>query len=397
MKPSILQRCAQAATGALCAWLLAGCVVVIPQRPRPAPTVQADVVLATERGMRSIVFDARAGYLSLSNTAFGGTQVMRTNAVVNRASVWSAVDLEACALGPARDGAPLRAPALTRLDGKIYLFQSTSGSAKEHSLCQLERAMEWFAPRDQGLRLCAGLNCERLSMTDLQSWRGQLVSNAGAGLNVLASADDGRNWRALLGSVENDACTHSAFRSVGQRLLVGGECPLDTAFLRAYQLAADGVSLASSEPLALALPTLDSRNVQFIRPVGAVVFAGVEGGLLRSTDGARSFAFVIRHPAEGPSNPYITGLLALRGRPHVVLAAGFDKVTGKAYLAVSRDAGERWTDVSDSLPGFDRAPLEGAAQVTSLIQDPLGRILLTLNLNQESQGRLVLLTLGGVD
>jgi hypothetical protein len=169
MNLSLLQRCAQAATGALCAGLLVGCVVLAPQRPRPAPTVHADVVLAAERGMRSIVFDARAGYLSLSNTAFGGTQVMRTNAVINRASVWSPVDLEACALGPARDGAPLRAPALTRLDGKIYLFQSTFGSAKEHSLCQFERAMEWFAPRDQGLRGCTGLYCERLWMTDLQS------------------------------------------------------------------------------------------------------------------------------------------------------------------------------------------------------------------------------------
>jgi hypothetical protein len=214
---------------------------------------------------------------------------------------------------------------------------------------------------------------------------------------VLASADDGRNWRALLGRVENGACTHSAFRSIGQRLLVGGKCPLDIGFLRAYELAADGVSLASSEPLPLALPALDNRNVQFIRSVGAAVFAGVEGGLLRSTDSARSFAFVIQHPVEGPNYPYITGLLSLRGRPSVLLAAGFDKASGKAYLAISRDAGERWTDVSASLPSSDRAPLEGAAQVTSLIQDPLGRILLTLNLNQDSQGRLVLLTLGGVD
>jgi hypothetical protein len=75
-------RCA----AALCAWLLAGCVLIVPQRPRPAPSAHADVVLATERGMRSIVFDARNAYLSLSNTATGGTLVLRSGQVVNRSS-----------------------------------------------------------------------------------------------------------------------------------------------------------------------------------------------------------------------------------------------------------------------------------------------------------------------
>ncbi len=383
--------------GALCAVLLAGCVVVLPQRPRPAPSAHADVILATERGMRSIVFDAHHGYLSLANTPAAGSLVLRTGPVLNRASAWTPVDLEACALGPARDGEPLRAPALARLEGKIYLFQPTFGSAKEHALCQYERAMEWFAPRDAGLRVCTGLHCERLWMSELQAYRGQLFSNAGAGLNVLASADQGRSWRALLGSVENYVCTHSAFRIVGERLLTGGECPLDAAFLRAYALAPDGVSLASSAPLPVALPALDNRNVQFIRQVGERVFVGVEGGLLRSVDGGRSFGFVIHHRLEGPHYPYVSTLLALRNRPDVLLAAGFDKATGKPYLALSRDGGARWTNVSASLPGFERAPFEGPAQVTSLIQDPLGRILLTLNLDPEARGHLVLLTLGGVD
>ena len=243
MKPYSF-RCA----AALCAWLLAGCVLSVPPRPRPAPSAHADVIFATERGMRSIVFDARNAYLSLSNTASGGTLVLRGGQVVNRASGWNPVTLAACALGPARSGEPLRSPALLRLDGKIYLLQPSFGSVKEHSLCRLERAMEWFAPRDSGLRGCSGIECERLWMTDLQAWRGQLFSNAGAGLNVLASADDGRSWRALLGSVDSYGCTHAAFRLVGERLLTGGECPLDIAFLRAYRLAPDGVSLISPFP-----------------------------------------------------------------------------------------------------------------------------------------------------
>ena len=66
-------------------------------------------------------------------------------------------------------GAQRRGAALTRLDGKIYLYQPTFGSAKERSLCQFERALEWFAPRDEGLMVCTGLYYERLWMTELQS------------------------------------------------------------------------------------------------------------------------------------------------------------------------------------------------------------------------------------
>jgi hypothetical protein len=67
------------------------------------------------------------------------------------------------------------------------------------------------------------------------------------------------------------------------------------------------------------------------------------------------------------------------------------------YLAISVDGGSRWSDLSASLPGDERPPGEAAAEVTSLVQDPLGRILLTLNLAPQAQGRLLLLTLGGVD
>lgn len=197
--------------------------------------------------------------------------------------------------------------------------------------------------------------------------------------------------------MESDACTHCAFRIVGQRLLTDGECPLDIAFLRAYPLAGDGVSLDSDQPLPLVLPALDNRKVQFIGEAGGRVFAAMEGALLRSTDGARSFQFVIRQPLQAAAYPYIGSMLALRNRPEIVLAAGFDKASGKPYLAMSTDGGGRWADLSASLPGYERAGFEGTTQVSSLVQDPLGRILLTLNLDQDVRGRLVLLTLLGVD
>lgn len=130
-----MNRLVHRLAGALCAALLAGCVVYFPPRPRPRPrpdpSARADMLLATERGMRSLVFDAHHGYLSLSNTASAPSLVLRTGAVVNRASAWLPLELEECALGPARGGQPLRAPALARLEGKIYLFQPTFGSAKD--------------------------------------------------------------------------------------------------------------------------------------------------------------------------------------------------------------------------------------------------------------------------
>lgn len=108
-----MKRLFHPGTGALCASLLAACIVYGPQRERAAPSAHAEVLLATERGMRNIVFDARHGYLSLSNTACAGTLVLCTGQVVNRASSWIALDLEQCALGPARNGEALRSRAWT--------------------------------------------------------------------------------------------------------------------------------------------------------------------------------------------------------------------------------------------------------------------------------------------
>jgi hypothetical protein len=386
--PCLINRIVVAAV----ATSLAACVLPLPQRPPALPSVHADVLLATERGMGSIVFDAGHSYLALSNTPHAPSMVLRSGVVVNRASQFVPLDLQACALGPARDGQAPRLPRLRRLNGRIYLFQPTPGSAKEHALCQYERALEWFAPRDDGLRLCQGVQCERLWMTELHSARGQLLSNAGAGPNVLVSADQGASWRAVIGSVERHGCEHGTFQIVGQRLFVAAACPHALAGLRAYQLAGDGVSLASGEPLPLVWPDLQGRAPGVLGQAGASVFAAVAGGLLRSADGGASFAFVIGHPRSGPHTPQVNTLLALRNREHVLLAAGTDLASGHAYLALSVDGGQRWTDVSASLPDHQRR-----ASVTSLTQDPLGRILLTLTLQAPVQGRLVLLTLGRLD
>ena len=121
----------------------------------------------------------------------------------------------------------------------------------------------------------------------------------------------------------------------------------------------------------------------------------MEGGLLRSDDGGRSFKFVIRQPVEGASNyPYITRLLSPAGKPNVLVASGFDKAKGVPYLVWSADNGDKWTDLSSLLPGFRRTSGDGTAQVTSMVEDAQGRILVTVNEQFQSKGRLVAVKLG---
>ena len=171
------------------------------------------------------------------------------------------------------------------------------------------------------------------------------------------------------------------------------------AFVEAYQLNADGSALASESKLALNLPALENRNVQFIESVADTkrVFIGVEGGLLRSEDNGVSFRFVIQEPLSGSKNyPYIRSFLALKGKPDTMVIGGFDKATQLAYLAWSKDGGATWTDISKLTPNHGKAPAGGAVTtITGIFEDPQGRILVTMNELGEGQGKLLLLNLGG--
>lgn len=356
-------------------------------RPAPLqhPHGHADVLLATDSGMGGLAFAGGHAYLSLANSASRPSAVLRT-AAVNRASVWTPLPLGDCALAPAQAGEPWRSPALSRLGGTVYLYQRTI-AFHEQALCRLERSRGSMVPHDPGLRLCRASSCEQLWMTGLQLHGGTLLSNAGGGANVLALEHGGRSWRALTGTFSTSACAHAAFAVAGRRLLVGMQCPPGTATLQAWELP------HASAALPVAAPPLEGRAIHVIAPAGSAVFAGVSGGLLKSVDGGASFRFVIHHAPGSAAMPHIRHVLALGKRAAVVVAAGADPVLRRPYLAVSRDGGERWTDLSSILPG---AQGSGAA-VTSLAQDRQGRLLATLNLQPQAQGRLVLLTLGGVD
>jgi hypothetical protein len=377
--------------------LLAGCGGGGDDRGAVDAVTRIDQIVTSARGIEDIAFDGGTAYLSLGNSTASASSIMRSVGSVGVASQWTPMAVSSCALpvlGP--DDYP-RAARLKQAAGKTWLYQPSYGE-KDHSLCALDTASSAWVPKDDKLRVCYQGYCDVLWMDQLQAVGTHLFSNAGAGLNLLVSDDVGLTWRALIGSVESYSCTHQAFEIVGSRLIVGGECPLDAAYLRAYQLSADGTHLASPTPLPMSVPDIENRNIQLIQAIAGTerVFAGVEGGLLRSDDGGKTFSFAIRFNQDDKRYPYITRLLSPKGKPNVVVAAGFDKATSKPYLAWSNDGGVKWTELSSMLPRYARSsPTDDlAAQVTSLVEDPSGRIFLTMNDEPETKGRLLLLTLG---
>ncbi|WP_229431765.1 MULTISPECIES: hypothetical protein [Massilia] len=367
------------------------------------PVTRIDVLASHTRGMQNIAFYKGSAYIGMSNSATEGTAVVRTGLPVTAASQWSTVALGPCGLAPFNDMAPQRAPTLRPLGDSLWLFQpwyeDAASGKQEHALCALDAAGAAFAAQDQSLRACYEQYCYTLWMDELKMVGTRLFSNPGAGLNLFVSDNKAATWRVLLGQFDSMTCYHQSFHVVGSRLLVGGECPLDDAFIRAYQLSADGSRLVSQEELAITVPELENRNIQFIDSIDgtARVFAGVEGGLLRSDDGGRSFKFVIRHPIEGAAMyPYVQRFLALKGKPNVLVVGGFDKANARPYLAWSNDGGDHWTNISAMLPGYNRGAGDTSlsGQVTSLVEDPQGRILLTLNEDETAKGKLIQLTLG---
>lgn len=389
--------------------LLAGCGGSDdPPAPPPVTTApaapvatRAEVIARTAGAMGSVALVGGSAYVSVSNTVLTDSGVFKAALPLQPTSAWSGVLPGECGLAREEGGMPLRSPGLRALDSGLWLLQDWADKGPdarpEHALCALAADGSGFVPRDEGLKICRDGSCITLAPSEIKQVGKVLYTSAGGGRNVFASNDNGASWHVLTGAFDAMFCYQGTFEVVDGRLLVGGECPLDMAYLESYQLSADGIGLASATPAALSVPDLGNRNVQFIKALGAKrVFAGVEGGLLRSEDGGRSFKFVIQNPHDGSAPyPYIRHALALAKQPDTIVIAGFDKVSGKPYMAWSTDGGGKWTDISSLLPGYARdLDATSGAMVTSLAEDAQGRIVATVNEQENAQGRVVLVTLG---
>lgn len=404
---------------AACALLLAACgssdddpAPVTPPpvaQPQPQPPVvtpepvvtKLEVLSSSARAMDSVAFYGGAAYVSLANSKTEGSAVMRATLPLTTASNWSPVGMGACAMAPQGDFI-MRSPRIKMVGENMWLMQpwyDAPDTMNEPSTCTLMASTASFIPRDQDLKVCNEYFCETLSMQDIKLHNGRLYSNAGGGNNLLTSKDSGATWQVVRGAKESMMCYSSKFHFIGDRLFVGGECPLDMAFVESYRMNADGSKLASEDKLPMTLPDLENRNVQFIDSVEGTrqVFIGVEGGLLRSEDSGASFKFVIHEPlSEAKGYPYIGAFLALKDKPSTLVIGGFDKMHGRPYLAWSKDGGSTWTDISSMVPGYaNKADDEhGTGSVSAIMQDPQGRIIVVVNERADGQGRLMQLTLG---
>jgi hypothetical protein len=263
--------------------------------------------------------------------------------------------------------------------GDLYLLKETramEGGSDDHGLLRLSSDGASWVPVDVPLEWCYGTLCQYPAGTEARFVGDRIYYAAGG--NLLVSPDSGDTWKALVGFLEPAACYDPSFEVSGSSLLFGGECPLDMAWIRRAILTADGDALLG-EPTEAVTPDLENRNIQFIRqmPGSAVVFAGIEGAILRSNDGGVSYEFVHRHVSGGANQgkyPYVGSLLAPSRSPGVLLAGGFDKAeeVDAAWLAISLDGGTSWLDRSVTL----RQPDGFSADTLSFLEeDSAGRIL----------------------
>lgn len=391
------------ALGAACALLLAACggsshdPAPPVAEPPPAPTSASLTLLSsTTRAMDSVAFHGGSAYLSLANGATETSSVVRASLPLAKDTTWNPVGMGACGMA-ARGDFIMRSPRLKMAGGDLWLMQpwyDAPETAGEHSACTLDASTASFVPRDRDLQTCNAYFCETLTMYDIKQQNGRLYANAGGGSNLFTSNDKGATWQVVLGQKASMMCYASKFHVFKDRVMVGGECPLDMAFVDAYQLNADGSALASEDKLKIGLPDLENRNVQFIEPVegSATVFVGVEGGLLRSTDNGNNFKFVIHEPLEGGKGyPYIKAFLPVKSKPGFIVVGGFDKANGRPYLAWSPDGGMVWNDISKQVPGYDNVDGDenSVGAVSAIVEDPQGRILVVANARSDGQGRLL--------
>lgn len=252
----------------------------------------------------------------------------------------------------------------------------------KHALFQSSDHGHSFTPIDQGLKECIQDVCSYLTSTQLFVSGNLIFSNAGAGLNLLLSCDEGRVWTALSGSVASQACYFPAFEIAGHTVFQGGECPLDMAYLRRGTLREDMRGWAPGGELApVTAPDLSNRNVMAINQQsgGSIVLAGAEGALLRSEDGGKSFDYVIENGSGSGAYPYIQHILFSEKHSKAPVIGGFDKATGEPYLAYGTADGKHWTDISDLIPGVEYGT------VSDLAEDEEGRIIAAITDIQSKQ------------
>lgn len=262
-----------------------------------------------------------------------------------------------------------------------------SNTLEAHSFLKSTDHGQTFIPLDEGLKWCFGDFCQYMHVS--QAWfRNNLIFiTSGGGANFYVSNDEGKSWKVLMGFSEPSSCSDVAIEIVGRKVLMGGECPLDFAFLGVGTLREDMMGWAEGglPRRVMGLEELSNRNVQFIRhsPNTSFVLTGAEGALLKSSDLGETYQYKISYPPVGSGKyPYIHELLDPGRYKDLFIAGGFDKgIALVGYLSYSFDHGDTWTDISHLIN-----PSESPSQDVSFIrEDPSGRVLVAVAKKNEQK------------
>jgi hypothetical protein len=263
-----------------------------------------------------------------------------------------------------------------------------SNTLEAHSFLKSTDHGQTFIPLDEGLKWCyQGDFCQYMHVTQVFFRNNLIFITCGGGSNFYVSKDEGKSWIVLLGFSEPAVCYDIAVEMIGRKVLFGGECPLDFAFLAVGTLREDMLGWAEdgSPREVMGLKELQNRNVQFIRhsPNTSFALTGVEGALLRSNDLGETYQYKLNYPQVNPNKyPYIHELLDPGRYKDLFIAGGFDKGGGLVgYLGYSFDHGDTWTDISD----MTNPPESPSLDVTFIREDPSGRVLIGLAKKNEQK------------
>lgn len=242
----------------------------------------------------------------------------------------------------------------------------------DHTLFRSKDQGQTFQPIDHGLAYCVCGMCGYLQTTEVYARNNLVYVNAGGGENLLVTADEGETYRRLSGQSTPSACSGTPFDISGTTVSLGGKCGVGNAFLSRGVLSPDGQSLAEQFE-AVNAPAFEDRKVNAVRidRRTSLVYAALEGQLLRSSDGGKSFGAVYDYPTGGDPYPYVGAILFASGSDLTVIGGWNKNESGieKPFLGYLRNNGTQWADISDLLADTPRGI------VTDLEEDEDGRLI----------------------
>jgi hypothetical protein len=233
-------------------------------------------------------------------------------------------------------------------NNSLYVLKDTVellGPPTDHAFFRSDDHGASFVPMDNGLTECLGGYCRYLASYNALFKDDLIFLNAGGGNNLQVSNDNGLSWRPLLGNIEwTIGCQYLSFELIDNKLLTGGDCT-ESAYINAGILR-PGLLSWQRQPTTVSMPGFQLAGTAFVKrnPGTTDVYAGVYGGLLKSTDLGNSFQFVLNFSSVGVAGPGISRIHFLSRAPKVILIGG--QWSDRGFIAYSKDSGETWFDIS---------------------------------------------------